>query len=64
MDLAVYNLGGQLVRRLVRERQPAGRYAMVWDGRDESGSAVSSGVYFYRLVAGDFAETRRMMLVK
>jgi flagellar hook assembly protein FlgD len=43
---------------------PAGRHQVMWDGRDESGQAVSSGVYLYRLVAGTQQQSRTMILVK
>lgn len=62
--LAVYDLSGRLVRLLVNEMQPAGRHGVVWDGRDETGRAVSSGPYFYQLQSGGQAMTRRMMLLK
>ncbi|GEM_PF-2749823 len=47
--LEIYNLLGQKVRTLVDQQQPGGRYTVEWNGRDENGSEVSSGVYFYRL---------------
>ncbi len=62
--LGIYNLRGQLVRSLVNTSLPNGRHSVVWNGLDESGNAVSSGVYFYRLTAGGTTETRKMMLVK
>jgi hypothetical protein len=62
--LAVYNLVGQRVRTLVQEARGPGRYRVVWDGRDDLGHDVSSGVYFYRFKAGDFLATRRMLLVR
>ncbi len=62
--LRVYNLLGQEIRTLVNERQPAGLYAVVWDGNDTFGRAVSSGVYIYRLEVDGFVESRKMLLVK
>ncbi|MBM3264581.1 MAG: T9SS type A sorting domain-containing protein, partial [candidate division Zixibacteria bacterium] len=64
VTLAVYNLLGQEIVRLVDERQEAGRYRTVWDGRNGRGEPVASGVYLYRLVSGGHAKTRRMTLVK
>ncbi len=68
MSLTVYNTAGQVVRRLVREYQIRGFYQVAWDGRNESGGQVSSGVYIYRLVNQGFVrqhvETRRMLFVK
>ena len=62
--LVVYNLLGQEVRRLVDGRVEAGFYQMVWDGRDALGRSVSSGVYFYRMVAGEFSQVRKMVFLK
>lgn len=64
VDLLIYNLRGQKVRTLVQTQQPAGRYEVKWDGRDDGGRPVPSGVYFYRLRAGGQAETRRMQLIR
>jgi hypothetical protein len=62
--LNVYNIAGQRVETLVREWQAAGRHQVVWDGTDEKGRALSSGIYFYRLQAGAFLQTRRLVLLK
>lgn len=64
VKLAIYNLLGQKVRTLVNTRQPAGRYEVNWDGRDENGAEVSGGIYFYRLSAGDFQQARKMVLLR
>ena len=64
VTLKVYNLLGQEVRTLVDEIPEAGYYTVTWDGKDSAGNDVSSGIYFYRLQAVDFAQTRRMMLLK
>ena len=64
VNLEVYNVSGQRVRTLVDESRSAGTHAVTWDGRDDNGSSVSSGVYFYRLRAGDFSESRRMTLIR
>ena len=58
-DLAVFDVTGRRVRTVVRGRLDAGRYAPVWDGRDDHGSRVAAGVYFVRLRAGDFTATRK-----
>jgi len=63
-SLRVYNLLGQRVMVLVDEVQEAGVYNVRWDGTDESGLSVGSGVYFYQLRTGDFVETKRMLLLK
>jgi len=64
IKLAVYNILGQHVRTLVDEEKPEGTYRIFWDGRDRNGHAVPSGVYFYRLQAGDFSEVKKMILLK
>ena len=61
--LDIYNSLGQRVRTLVDEGQEAGVHGLVWDGRDDSGRGLASGVYFYRLEAGSFTESRKMVLV-
>jgi len=63
--LGVYDLGGRLLRTLVDGRTVArGPHRIDWNGRDDQGRSVPTGVYFYRLDAGSFTETRRMTLIK
>ena len=62
--LAIYNLLGQEVRVLVDGRKEAGSFTATWDGNDELGRRVATGVYLYRIQAGDFAASRRMLLLK
>ena len=67
--LTIYDTKGVLVRRLDLGHQPAGYYtapskAAYWDGRNERGESVASGVYFYQLRAGDYTALRRMVIVK
>jgi len=59
-------VAGQLVKTLIdKEQGPREEgYSVQWNGRSTSGQAVSSGVYFYRLVAGDFVKTRKMVLIE
>lgn len=64
VTLKIYNILGQEVYTLVDREQPAGPYTVVWNGRDHYGNAVSNGVYLYRLQAGEFVKTRKMILVK
>jgi hypothetical protein len=64
VTLKIYDVNGALVRELVNESRSAGSYDMKWDGRDASGQQVASGVYFYKLVAGDFRSTKKMVLLK
>ncbi len=62
--LTVYNLLGQEVMTLVDQEMSAGVYRAAWDGQDRSGTPVAGGVYFYRLETDEFAETRKMVLLK
>ncbi|MDZ7363850.1 MAG: T9SS type A sorting domain-containing protein [candidate division KSB1 bacterium] len=64
VKLDIYDLQGRQVRTLVNQRQPAGRYTITWNGRNEQGEALASGVYLYQLRAGNFVQTRRMALVR
>ena len=65
VELTVYNLVGQPVRTLVAEHQSAGHYAVEWDATNDSGHSLSSGLYFYRLQAGEeFLEVKKMLLLK
>jgi hypothetical protein len=64
VTLVVYNVRGQRVGELVDWQQSAGEHVVTWDGLDDAGSAVASGIYFYQLTAGEFSETRKMLLLK
>ncbi|MEZ4764670.1 MAG: FlgD immunoglobulin-like domain containing protein [Calditrichia bacterium] len=64
VTLEIFNIVGQKVRTLVSDRMIAGGYQAVWDGRDDRGTTVGTGVYIYRLTANDFVQTRKMLLVK
>lgn len=64
VKLEIFNIVGQKVRTLVDEEMKAGTYLADWDGKDEKGKAVSSGIYFYRMEAGDFSDMKKMLLVK
>ncbi len=65
ISLKVYNVLGQTVRTLIpSQKQVAGQYQVVWDGRDDHGNSVATGIYFYRLKAGDFVKSRKMALLK
>jgi hypothetical protein len=62
--IEIYNILGQNVRTLADEHQAAGYRAVIWDGNDDSGNQVSSGIYFYRIEAGDFHASKKMVLIK
>jgi len=64
VKLVIYNMLGQEVRTLVNNRQDAGYKTVVWDGLNNRGSRVASGIYIYRLQAGDFVQARKMILMK
>ncbi|MGH7449725.1 MAG: Ig-like domain-containing protein, partial [bacterium] len=64
VTLSVYNSLGQEVRRLVNGQKPAGYHIIVWNGRDQQGKSVPSGIYHYRIQAGDFVATKKMVLAK
>jgi hypothetical protein len=64
VSLRIYDAAGRLVRELAAGQYAAGAYRKIWDGRDANGAAVSSGIYFYRLEAGTFSKTRKMVLLK
>ena len=62
--LTVYNILGQAVREWDYQFIPAGNYSVQWDGRNNYGMETASGVYFYRLSAGEYVETKKMVLIK
>ena len=69
VTVKMYDVGGHLVRTIEVGHKPVGYYltrerAVYWDGHNESGEPVSSGVYFYTFIAGDYTQTRRMVIVK
>ena len=64
MDISVYNLAGRRVRGLVTDGQFKGKYTVQWNGRDDAGNPVSSGVYLYRLKSGRYFETKKLLLLK
>ena len=69
VTLMIYDMNGQLIRRLAVGHQAAGMYqsrnrAAYWDGRNQLGEFVASGLYFYTLTAGEFTATRRMLILK
>lgn len=62
--LSVYDLSGRLVRTLVNAEENPGYKQVAWNGRNQAGDALSSGVYLYRLEAGEFVQTRKMLFLK
>jgi len=64
MVIQVFNVLGQRVKTLIAEDQQPGRYSVRWDGTDQFGKTVSSGVYFYRLISKSHVGSRKMLYVK
>jgi len=64
VNLAIYDAKGALVRSLATGHQSAGRYQLTWDGRDNDGRSVGSGVYLLRFLAGDFKDIQKLIMLK
>lgn len=64
IEVAIYSTAGQLVRQLARGKFAGGEHEVVWDGKNEAGMRVASGVYVYKLVAGEFVMQRKLVLMK
>lgn len=64
VELTIYNVLGQRIHTLVDDHREVGKYTVRWSGTDSQGKALSSGIYFYRLRAGDFVDVRKMVLMK
>jgi hypothetical protein len=64
VSLMIYNILGEKVKTLVNKEMDAGTHSIHWDGRDEAGNSVSSGVYFYRLRTDGFDQTKKMIMMK
>lgn len=62
--LEIYNLRGQKVRTLVNEFKNTGKHSIVWNSRDDKGSSLPSGIYYYRMSAGTYTSTRKMVLME
>ena len=63
-EISIYNIKGQMVKTLIDEKLPAGEHSVVWNGTDESGNSVSSGIYLYKLKNGRYTSTKKMILIK
>ena len=64
IELAIYNLAAQRMAMLVQGYREAGSYSVRWDGVTDAGLELASGVYFYRLTAGERVETRKLLLLR
>lgn len=64
IQLEIYNTLGQLIRKLVDEEKLAGKYSVIWDGKDDYNELVTSGTYFYRIRSGDLVSDKKMLLLR
>jgi hypothetical protein len=64
VSLKIYNIKGELVRTLVNEYKPAGNHIAIWDGKDDAGIQLASGIYLYRIQADKFTDSKKMILIK
>ena len=64
VTLAIYDILGRKIRTLVNETKAAGSYNVTWKGKNNQGQPLASGLYFYKLQAGEFSATKKMMLLK
>jgi hypothetical protein len=64
VHITIYNILGQVVKTLVNEQKNAGVYSVVWDGKNDEGIAVTSGVYIYQLKSGNFMQSKKLMMLK
>ncbi|MEN8230298.1 MAG: metallophosphoesterase [Bacteroidota bacterium] len=64
VNISVYNINGQIVATLVNRKQAAGSHTVTWEGVNDTGKKVASGIYFYRMHADDFLKTRKIILSK
>ena len=64
VSLAVYDISGRMVKELVNDRMIAGDHEVIWDGKNNSGTKAASGVYFYKMSAGDYSATDKMVMLK
>lgn len=64
VQITIYNQKGQVVRKLEAEAEAKGTHSIVWDGTDDRGQSVGSGVYYYHMLSGKYSSTRKMVLMK
>ena len=64
MNLEIYNIKGQKRKQLLNETLLAGRYNIIWNGKDEFGKEITSGSYFCKLVSGNQVQTKKMLMLK
>ena len=64
VNLEIFNLKGQKVKQLINDQLSEGQHSVVWNGTDDSGKSVSSGIYFYKMRTGNYTSTKKMILMK
>ncbi|MFO7446229.1 MAG: T9SS type A sorting domain-containing protein, partial [Ignavibacteriaceae bacterium] len=64
VSLVIYNILGKRIKTLVDEYKTAGRYNVSWNGRDDNGNSVSSGIYFYSLRSSGLSTVKKMIMLK
>jgi flagellar hook assembly protein FlgD len=64
VEIAIFDVNGRKIRTLVSGIKMQGAYKAVWTGKNDRGTSVASGVYFYRLIAGDFTQIKKMILLR
>ena len=64
VTLRIFNILGKEIKTLVNEQYQAGKHTVNWDGKDNLGNVVSSGIYFYQLRAGNFTQAKKMILLR
>ncbi|MEA2095611.1 MAG: FlgD immunoglobulin-like domain containing protein [Candidatus Cloacimonadota bacterium] len=64
VNLEVFNIKGQKVKQLVNEQLSAGEHQVIWNGKDDNGKTVTSGIYFYKMKSGSYTSTKKMILMK
>jgi hypothetical protein len=64
VQITIYNMKGQIVKKLIDRDCIAGNHSIVWNGTDEQGKNVASGIYLYRMTNGNYSSSQKMMLMK
>jgi len=64
VQITIYNILGQRVKALINEHQEAGYKRVEWDSKNDRGEEVASGIYFYQIKAGEFAKSKKMVILK
>jgi len=64
VSINIYNIKGQKVKQLVSDQISVGQHSVIWNGKDDNGKSVSSGIYFYKMQTGRYTSTKKMILIK